>query len=1314
MHKKLVLLAMVLIFAVPGAVADQNQLSPADQISDQAQLSRTVGFSDSPSEITLIDQDNSGLTLNVNIGEIEFHQIRTKEGVFILPRVDGFTQSFEIGEPNLPMVNKLLSIPQGCKLKTTIIDFEIEEISLNNYGLNQPLMPVQPPLSKSDNPGSVPFEFNHAVYETAGYYTLPLTRTDVLGTMRAVRIGEVTIAPIEYNPTANTMKVYKNITVRVDFVDADWAATETMHNRLYSPYFQPTMEKMINYDMALFSAKADLVKYPVKYVIVADRMFEAQLQPFIEWKIKKGFDVITAYTDVIGSSSSAIKSYLQNLYNNGTAEDPAPSFVLFVGDAQQIAPYAGTAGSHITDLYFCEFTGDDFPEIYYGRFSAQNTSELQPQIDKSLEYERYLMPDPSYLGEVTMVSGVDSYYAATHGNGQINYGTTLYFNAAHGIAPNVWLYPDSDASGARTAIIQTIDDGVGFYNYTAHCSHTGPQDPSFTTSDIDNLTNYNKYLLGIGNCCLSNTFGTDYSTPCFGEKWLQADGKGGIGWIGGSNSTYWNEDYWWGVGNGPIESGGPTYNETGLGAYDGVFHDHGEAVSDHYITNSAIIFRGNMAVTEAGSSRDTYYWEIYHLMGDPSIITYMGMPSTNGVSHPSSLNISATSVTVSADAGSYVGVSFGGVLHGAGYVDATGSVDITLDPFGPTGTADIVVTCQNHIPYESTINITGGTTPPTAEFSGTPTTGIEPLTIDFTDLSTDNPTSWSWDFGDGGSSTEQNPSHTYDAGTYTVTLTSSNAYGSDDEVKVGYITVDPCVPPVAGFSGSPTVGDAPLTIDFTDQSTNATSWSWNFGDGGTSTAQNPSHTYTAEGTYTVTLAATNACGSDNEVKTDYITVMSSPDIKSYALSDIPVIGTVSGDYLDTRTSDNIYETITEIEYTGHPRKRYSYLEHKWNFDVTSGSTITFYLEAYRTANSDGDNFVFEYSTDDVTYLSLVTVASATEQVYSTTIPNSTSGTVYVRVTDSNRAWDMNSLDPVYIDEMYFKTTGAGPVAPTADFSATPTSGNPPLTVNFTDLSTGDPTTWDWTFGDGGTSTAQNPSHTYNSVGLYTVSLTVSNANGSDSETKTDYISVFESGGTVHVENMVIGRRKAGPNYFGTCTVTIYDNLNNPVSDATVYVTATGPTGGSYNGVTGGDGTVYFETSGMKRPSGEWCFEVTDVTHATMTYDAGSNVVTKACESGPVFKGLTDVVIPTEFGLHQNIPNPFNPVTEIGFSLPTATHVNLTVYNILGQQVSTLADRYFEAGNHTVVWDASSSPSGIYLYRIDAGQFNASRKMILLK
>ncbi len=376
--------------------------------------------------------------------------------------------------------------------------------------------------------------------------------------------------------------------------------------------------------------------------------------------------------------------------------------------------------------------------------------------------------------------------------------------------------------------------------------------------------------------------------------------------------------------------------------------------------------------------------------------------------------------------------------------------------------------------------------------------------------------------------------------------------------------------PVADFSGSPTSGEAPLTVSFTDLSTNnPASWSWDFGDGGTSSAQNPSHEYTAAGTYTVTLTASNCAGSDIESKVDYITV--------------------------------------------------------------------------------------------------------TEPVCNETTP-------------------------------------------VADFSGSPTSGDAPLTVSFTDLSTNNPTSWSWDFGDGGTSTAQNPSYEYTAAGTYSVTLTASNCAGSDIVTKTDYITVTEpAGGTMHVHDIVVTRKNAGPNCSGIGTIYIYDSAEQPVANATVYISVTGPVAATGSGLTGSDGSITFETSKTRSCGGEWCFEVTNVTHASLTYDAGANHVTQSCESGDVYgSGDRMTALPNEFGLQQNYPNPFNPTTDIAFALPTASHVTLEVFNVAGQQVAVLADGQFESGTHIVTWDASNQSSGIYLYRLITGDKVQTRKMILLK
>jgi PKD repeat protein len=169
---------------------------------------------------------------------------------------------------------------------------------------------------------------------------------------------------------------------------------------------------------------------------------------------------------------------------------------------------------------------------------------------------------------------------------------------------------------------------------------------------------------------------------------------------------------------------------------------------------------------------------------------------------------------------------------------------------------------------------------PVANFTGTPLTGAALLTVQFTDLSTNSPTSWAWNFGDGNftGNTTQNPTHLYtSSGTYTVTLNATNAAGSNTFSRTGYIVVTQ-VAPVANFTGIPLTGAAPLTVQFTDLSTNSpTSWAWNFGDGNFTgnTTQNPTHLYTSSGTYTVNLTATNAAGSNTVSETSYITVTGS-------------------------------------------------------------------------------------------------------------------------------------------------------------------------------------------------------------------------------------------------------------------------------------------------------------------------------------------------------------------------------------------------------------------------------------------------------
>jgi len=330
--------------------------------------------------------------------------------------------------------------------------------------------------------------------------------------------------------------------------------------------------------------------------------------------------------------------------------------------------------------------------------------------------------------------------------------------------------------------------------------------------------------------------------------------------------------------------------------------------------------------------------------------------------------------------------------------------------------------------------------PPTAAFSATPLSGTLPLTVTFTNLSSGTITDWLWDFGDGGTSTLENPTHTYTAaGVYTATLTVSGPAGSD----VATATVTVYGPPGAAFTSS-----SPDWLGQTTAFTNTTTgqgpitYTWSFGDGGTSILESPTHTYTSPGIYTAVLTATNSVGSG--VATDTLTV--------YGL---PMADFIAHPTTGFRPLSVVFTDTTITTPPGDPT-----LTYLWVF-------------------GDGGTGTLPKPT----------------HIYTAT------GVYTVTLTVSNGAGSDT------ITRTHYVTVSPAPVQ--ADFTAWPTTGPAPLTTVFANASTGDYIASLWDFGDSITSTLHSPTHTYAAVGAYTVTLTISGPGGSNTETKAEYITVKE-------------------------------------------------------------------------------------------------------------------------------------------------------------------------------------------------------------
>ena len=594
-------------------------------------------------ESSLTENSFEKMTNVFSFATIESYDIQTEGGVFTAIQIPGTQFNGEIGNPRLPSTNSLFFIPEGAEVVVNVKNYTTTTYSLGDYGINNKLMPRQAPVSKSAKPGEVEFSYNSAAYDSKGFSNLEIAAVEVMGEMRGMTIGKLTVSPVRYNPSTNQIEVLNNIEVEVSFKGTNVAKSLETYQNNFSPYFADAYKAMAN--KGLYEDHPDLYNYPVRVIVIANRMFEDVLAPWYEWKTQKGFFLDINYTDDIGSSANVLKTFCADKYNNAAAGEK-PCFVIIAGDTPQVpASATGSESAKATDLYYGSIDGDMFPDMYFSRMSATTVGDMENIINKTIMYEKYTFSDPSYLDNVTLIAGEDGSHNPTHGQPTVLYGTDNYFNTANGYN-DIHLYLTS-----YSGCFNTVNEGVSFINYTAHGSQTSWSGPSLSISDVNNFTNSEQYTVAVGNCCLAADFGYD---ECFGEAWLRAEDKAAVGYIGSAPSSYWDEDVWWSLGAYASVGNGvaPPMSETTMGVYD-VMH-----TDTAYNTLCSSILIGNLAVTQAaasgfGGSLVEYYWQAYNVLGDGSVMPYLKQAQVNSVSHMAIVPLGMDTYDVAAVPGSY-------------------------------------------------------------------------------------------------------------------------------------------------------------------------------------------------------------------------------------------------------------------------------------------------------------------------------------------------------------------------------------------------------------------------------------------------------------------------------------------------------------------------------------------------------------------------------------------------------------------------------------------------------------------------------------
>lgn len=663
----------------------------------------TLNAQNAKSRLINNNYDEIKIAYQFDIHDLQVSDVKTTNGMYSAITFPDATPTQEIGKPALPINTKLLEIPICQNMTLTIEDSEYEIYDAQELGIEHPILPTQTKYPKSQD-GPFPFDIDENTYSTDSFYHIDLASGKINGVLRSINIGTVSVSPVEYNPVTNKIKLYTHLTLKISFENADIPATMRIKSLHGNAMYEGVQSAVCN-AMMTEGTRAEFNNNPIKYLIVAHSMFRnnEDLEAFINWKKRIGYLVEVAYTDDsnVGTTTTSIKNFIKSKYDNATPQNPAPTFLLLVGDKAQIPAFTGESQTnHITDLYYaCWTNGDNLPDCFYGRFSAQNDSQLTPQVEKTLMYEQYTMPDDSYLEATVLVAGSDYYWSSTHANGQINYLSSQYVNSSNGYALiQKHLY---NSSSQAAAIRQEIGAGVGFATYTAHCSSDGWSDPEFESGHISSMNNANKYGLMIGNCCESARF---EENSCFAESLLRTPHKGAMAYIGASNSTTWDEDFYWSVGVRNSITGSPSYDASHLGAYDRWFHTHNEDHSKWYVTNGGIITAGNLAVEASSSSSKLYYWEIYHLFGDPSVKSYIAKPSVMNPTLQDAYPMGMQSIDIQAVPYAFIALTKDNELIASTFADATGNA--TLDLSSATiipGNYEIAISAQDYVQYFHTI-----------------------------------------------------------------------------------------------------------------------------------------------------------------------------------------------------------------------------------------------------------------------------------------------------------------------------------------------------------------------------------------------------------------------------------------------------------------------------------------------------------------------------------------------------------------------------------------------------------------------------------
>jgi PKD repeat protein len=781
-----------------------------------------ISYSDALSApgFALVSGTDQGVTVDYSIQKFFLNDVTVKGQQMKSVTLPGAFLFNEEGAPDLPGYSRYIAIPQGATAKLRIVSLRTEVIP------NVEIAPA-PRIPKDNEDGPLYYHMNKKIFNKNGYYPEQPVALSEPSQIRGVDVVLLGITPFQYNPVTKDLVVYRDLKIEISF---DGGNGHFGEDRLRSRFWDPILEDAIfNYASlpvidyhARIQEPTDIPGYEYLIICPNGAVFQQWADSIRRFRNQEGIStVVKTLTEVGGNTTTAIENYINTAYSTWT---PPPAAVLLLGDygtdasINVIAPIYNSYCA--SDNIYADVNNDHLPEVCLARMTANNASQLQVMCTKFLSYERnpptsaYFyqhpvtamgwqterwfqicsetvggywkyeqMKDPTRINEIYSGTPGSVWSTATNTSMVLDYfgpNGQNYIPAMPSQMPCCW------SGGNATAINNALNAGAFCLMHRDHGGETGWGEPAYNNNNINGLTNTNllSYIFSIN--CLTGKY--NWSNECFAEKFhrytYNGNNAGALGLIAASEVSYSfvNDTYVWGMMDNFWADFMPTYGTTP--ASRGFRPCFGNAAGKYFLQQSNWPYN-------TSNKQVTYH--LFHHHGDAFSVVYSAVPTNLTVSHNTYIPAGATNFTVTANTGSFICLSVDGTILGT--ASGTGApVVITIPGTLIVGqTMKVTVTKQNYFRYQSDVPVMypGG---PIPDFTADSTEICAGLNVDFTDLSTNNPTTWNWSFpgGNPSSSTVQNPQNiVYNApGYYNVSLTVGDGTYNNSTTKVQYIHVN--------------------------------------------------------------------------------------------------------------------------------------------------------------------------------------------------------------------------------------------------------------------------------------------------------------------------------------------------------------------------------------------------------------------------------------------------------------------------------------------------------------------------------------------